>query len=109
MAGINHFKMFVTCPECGAPVRPVNIGDPADRGTTINAVVRCTRDRCRREFAIHVRLMSMGVFNDEGETHGNSTAYARHKRRGEQPCEECRESHNRDWSDKKSTRRSVLT
>jgi hypothetical protein len=95
------YSVELSCPRCGSPVEPVNLGVPADAGRSVNAVIRCTRTGCHLETALHLRLMPMGVYNDDGETHGNARAYRRHKMDSEPPCQECKDWHSRDYVDRK--------
>lgn len=79
----------LSCPRCGRKVTVVNVGNPVESGTAINAVVRCVGLRCRMEIGVHVRLMQIGVVRDDGEIHGNATAMHHHKQNGEECCEAC--------------------
>lgn len=100
MGKMKHFIMRITCPRCGSVLQSVNEGEPTDKGHSVNAVVRCTNNMCKRELAVHVRLMSMGVYNDDGVPHGTTTAYRRHHVDGEDPCQECKDWHARMNVDK---------
>lgn len=106
MGELQHFIMRINCPKCGSVLKSINEGQPTDGGHSVNAVVRCTNNRCKRELAVHVRLMSMGVYNDDGIPHGTSTAYRRHNVDGEPPCKECRDWHSRMNLDKEIARRA---
>jgi hypothetical protein len=79
----------LTCPRCGRKVTVINVGNPVEGGTALNAIGKCVGLRCRFEFGIHVRLMQVGVVNDDGEIHGNTTAVGHHKLCGEEACQHC--------------------
>lgn len=94
------FRMVFTCTRCGGEVEKVNIGDPVDGGTATSAIVRCTKVNCRYEFAVHVYLMPLGVFDDDGEDHGTARGFNRHQALGELPCDECNAWKTRKDSDR---------
>jgi hypothetical protein len=97
---MNSFFVPIRCPRCGKEVETITIGKVVEGGNELNAVVRCTQRRgCGVETAIHIRMMSMGVYNDEGETHGTRKGYEAHRKLGEPPCVECVEFHNRSAQD----------
>ena len=97
---MKSFLMGVTCPRCGSDLKDVTIGKPMDGGTAINAVVKCTSGNCRREYSIHVFLMAVGVYNDDGVVHGTAPAVRQHHADGEPLCEDCKNYRTRVVQDK---------
>lgn len=58
---VGHYEMHLTCPHCGAAMRPVTEGRPVESGRTISAIARCSGD-CRTQTAtwqIMVRLLPL--------------------------------------------------
>jgi hypothetical protein len=101
---VNSLIMPLRCPKCAAKVKMVNVGDPVDGGTNINAVLRCTRQFCRTEFSLHIHIMSMGTYSDEGVAHGTSKAFARHRELGERLCDACKDYNTRRFQDSNKPR-----
>lgn len=102
----DSFVVAVTCPFCEGRLREVNIGKPAEGGTELNAVVRCTN--CRREWGIHLRMMRVGTFADDGTIHGTPTALKSHIDAGEVPCLSCLEYRSRVNEDRTVRRASEM-
>jgi hypothetical protein len=86
---MKSFILEITCPYCGGMVHEVNVGSPVDGGTAVNAVVGCTR--CKRDWGVHVQMIRVGVIDDDGAVHGNSTAVKLHRNQGQPLCESCRQ------------------
>lgn len=56
-----HYEVHMSCPRCGALMRPVADGKPQENGRTISAIARCSGD-CRPMHAtwqIMVRLLPL--------------------------------------------------
>ena len=54
------YEIHLSCPRCGALLRPVADGTPTESGTTINAIAKCA-GRCVRntEWQLSVRLIPL--------------------------------------------------
>ena len=79
----------VTCLECGADVEPVVVGRII-AGQEVSAIVRCT-ENARHEWHVHVAMMPTRAVGAQGC--GTNAGYMAHKRRGETPCDGCRQAH----------------
>lgn len=56
-----HYELHLSCPSCGAALRPLADGRPMDVGRTISATAECSGE-CRTQTAtwqIMVRLLPL--------------------------------------------------
>lgn len=56
---LRHYELHLSCPKCGAPVRPVAEGRPVDSGTEISAIASCTGTclPARKQWQLVARLV----------------------------------------------------
>lgn len=104
MNDLAYYRLNLTCPRCGRPVRHESGG--ASNGLETAAVVACTG--CRDRWIIRVTATSCrNVRRAENELSGrppncgSDTGYDYHKRSGEEPCDDCKSAHARAYVDRR--------
>lgn len=91
----------VTCHRCGGELEPVTEGRViGDR--EVSAICRCVD--CGTEWHLHVSLLPANT----GAAHGSTAGYAKHRRHGEEACDECKRAHARSQLEDQHRRRREM-
>jgi hypothetical protein len=103
---VTGFQFSLSCPVCGCPVDVVTTGRVV-AGRETSAIVACPSCPVRRRtWQVQVSLLPL-VYRDDRPGAGwcgTVQGYARHRRLGESPCDECKRARARSEQERLLTK-----
>jgi hypothetical protein len=107
----DYYRLALTCPRCGRPVKHESGG--TTNGLETAVVVACTG--CRDRWIIRVTATSCrNVRQADNEIRGrprncgSESGLQEHSRAGEEACEDCHAAHARQNADRKARSRAKV-